>query len=125
MPTRSRREYYVVSAWRRTLRTYATLEIDLHADLEEPWRQHRRGRQPRLRSGRCRRIERLVIGQDRRGVREIVDVEPDRVSRPANPDDLGKAHVERVDTIAPDLTGRDQIYRDRRSDDRRGPTERC
>src|SRR4051794_17265098 len=51
-------------------------EIDRSAQLEEPRRQHRRRHQPRT-AGR----ERLVVGEDRIRVEQVVDVDAEGAPR--------------------------------------------
>src|SRR4051812_30070302 len=53
------------------------LEVHLDAELPEPRLQHARRRQPRGRSRRERRAERLVVAENRRRVEQVVEVEPD------------------------------------------------
>jgi hypothetical protein len=46
------------------------------------------------------RVERLVVGQDRRRVQDVVDVEPDVGPGPAEAQNLRKPDVDLVDAIA-------------------------
>src|SRR6188472_1778843 len=74
---------------------YRPLEVQLHRQLHEPSRQHRRRREPRAAGD-----ERLVVAERRRRIQEVVEVHADVDAALSEAQDLAEPHVELVDTVA-------------------------